>query len=248
MLISDFDGVIVDGMQEYWWSARRVALSLLPDGVLLPEALPDQFRQLRPRVLHGWEMGVLAAAIAGWGAPASAFAVDYSEALASSLERLAWSPEQLTSTLDAVRQGAIVDDRSAWLALHRPYPWMLAALQRLDAAGEPWRVLTTKSAGFTAELLGSHGLRPQQIHGREDGPKTEVLLRLRAQGIWRDRVLFLEDRRLTLEAVLATPGLETVDCRLVSWGYLLPEDGRGLPAGLSLLTPEQLEQSLPQQH
>ena len=248
MLISDFDGVIVDGMSEYWWSARRVALSLLPDTAALPEALPDQFRQLRPRVLHGWEMGVLAAAIAGWGAPASAFAVDYGEALATSLDRLAWSPEQLTGTLDAVRQGAIANDRSAWLALHRPYPWMLAELQRLDAAGEPWRVLTTKSAGFTGELLASHGLRPQRIHGREDGPKTEVLLRLRAEGVWRNRALFLEDRRLTLEDVLATSGLETVDCRLVSWGYLLPEDLSGLPPGLALLTPEQLEQPFPQQH
>ena len=233
-------------MEEYWWSARRVALSLLPAGAELPEPLPEPFRQLRPRVLHGWEMGVLAASIAGWAEPASAFAADYSGALAASLKRLGWTPQQLTTALDAVRRGAIAEDRAAWLALHRPYPWMLAALQRLDAAGEPWRVLTTKSAGFTAELLACHGLRPQRIHGREDGPKPEVLLRLRAEGLWRDKVLFLEDRRLTLEAVRATPGLKSVVCCLVSWGYLLPEDGEALPPGLALLRPEQLEQPLAQ--
>ena len=170
-------------MEEYWWSARRVALSLLPAGAELPEPLPEQFRQLRPRVLHGWEMGVLAASIAGWAEPASAFADDYSAALAASLKRLGWTPQQLTTALDAVRCGAIADDRAAWLALHRPYPWMLAALQRLDAA---------------------------------------------------------------LEAVRATPGLESVVCCLVSWGYLLPEDGEALPPGLALLRPEQLEQPLAQ--
>ncbi|MEA5411583.1 HAD family hydrolase, partial [Synechococcus sp. BA-120 BA3] len=30
LLVFDFDGVLVDGMVEYWWSARRAALALLP--------------------------------------------------------------------------------------------------------------------------------------------------------------------------------------------------------------------------
>ncbi|MEB3166827.1 MAG: HAD family hydrolase, partial [Cyanobacteriota bacterium] len=30
LLVFDFDGVLVDGMAEYWWSARRAALSLDP--------------------------------------------------------------------------------------------------------------------------------------------------------------------------------------------------------------------------
>jgi hypothetical protein len=104
-------------------------------------------------------------------------------------------------------------------------------------------VLTTKSAAFTAELLSAHGLTPQAIHGREEGPKPAVLLRLLAElrelGAGQ-RWLFLEDRRLTLEAVRATPGLEAVHCLLASWGYLLPEDSEQLPAGLNLLTPELL--------
>ncbi|MFN7819100.1 MAG: HAD family hydrolase, partial [Cyanobacteriota bacterium] len=28
LLVFDFDGVLVDGMAEYWWSARRAALRL----------------------------------------------------------------------------------------------------------------------------------------------------------------------------------------------------------------------------
>ena len=246
MLISDFDGVIVDGMEEYWWSARRAAAQLLPAGVPLPQAVPEAFRQLRPQVHHGWEMPLLAAVIAGHGQPLAAFHMDYAAALAASLQQLAWSEHQLTEALDAVRQQAIASDRQAWLALHRPYPWMLKALQRFDAAGVPWGVLTTKSAGFTTELLSSHQLHPQVIYGREDGPKPEVLQRLLAQasahGPWR----FLEDRRLTLEAVRALPALDAVHCLLVTWGYLRPGDDQDLPSGIKLLKPEVLDQPLAQ--
>lgn len=242
MLISDFDGVIVDGMEEYWWSARQVAAGLLPSQAVLPQAVPASFRALRPKVLHGWEMGVLAAAEAGYGAEPEAFEHDYPQALALSVARLGWSSELLTESLDAVRHGAIAMDRQAWLARHRPYPWMLNCLQRMQRQGQPWRVLTTKSEAFTAELLACHGLTPEAIHGREQGPKPQVLLRLRDEGVWAEEVLFLEDRRLTLEAVQATPGLTGVHGLLASWGYLQPGDDQGLPPGLSLLQPEQLAQ------
>ena len=246
MLISDFDGVIVDGMEEYWWSASRAAAKLLPATAQLPEAVPEAFRQLRPQVHHGWEMPLLAAVIAGYGQPVAAFQSDYAAALAASQQQLGWLEAQLTEALDAVRQRAIASDRQAWLALHRPYPWMLKCLQRLEAEGLPWGVLTTKSAGFTAELLRSHQLHPQAIYGREDGPKPEVLQRLLTHdadsGPWH----FLEDRRLTLEAVRVVPALNRVHCLLVSWGYLRPGDDRDLPAGIKLLEPEILSSPLAQ--
>jgi hypothetical protein len=53
---------------------------------------------------------------------------------------------------------------------------------------------------------------------------------------WR----FLEDRRLTLEEVLRTPGLEDLSCLLVSWGYLLPNDKENLPKRIALLNRETL--------
>ena len=59
LLVFDFDGVLVDGMAEYWWSARRAALSLRPERQL-PEQAPAGFSQLRPLIHKGWEM-VLAA-------------------------------------------------------------------------------------------------------------------------------------------------------------------------------------------
>jgi phosphoglycolate phosphatase-like HAD superfamily hydrolase len=46
LLVFDFDGVLVDGMEEYWWSARRAALELERQGpqkgppLRLPEDIP----------------------------------------------------------------------------------------------------------------------------------------------------------------------------------------------------------------
>jgi hypothetical protein len=80
-------------------------------------------------------------------------------------------------------------------------------------------------------------MEPLQVFGHEHGSKPEVLLRLSATGrsLW-----FIEDRRPTLEAVRATPGLERVRCFLVSWGYLGPGDRQDLPEGIALLEPERL--------
>ena len=66
LLVFDFDGVIVDGMAEYWWSAWHAARSLdaEPQG-LSPDHVPQSFRRLRPWIHHGWEMVLLAAELRG---------------------------------------------------------------------------------------------------------------------------------------------------------------------------------------
>ncbi|MFM9071980.1 MAG: hypothetical protein ACKOOC_00990, partial [Cyanobium sp.] len=67
LLVFDFDGVIVDGMEEYWWSARRAALELARQGgshgpaLSLPEERPPAFGLLRPLIHKGWEMVLVAA-------------------------------------------------------------------------------------------------------------------------------------------------------------------------------------------
>jgi phosphoserine phosphatase len=42
LLVFDFDGVLVDGMPEYWWSARRAA-QRLDSSLVLPEQTPAAF-------------------------------------------------------------------------------------------------------------------------------------------------------------------------------------------------------------
>lgn len=240
MLISDFDGVIIDGMEEYWWAARRCAIRLDPRLEGLPEAVPQDFRTLRPHVLGGWEMPILAASIGGLGPSPRALAAAYAPSLNQALGDLGWSRGRLETTLDEVRDEAVRTDRQAWLALHRPYPWMLGFLLRLQEEGTPWRVLTTKSATFTTEILGTHGLNPVQVHGREDGPKPAVLASLLSALVPRGGLLFLEDRLASLLEVRRHPELDPVRGFLASWGYLLPDDLERAPESITVLRPADL--------
>ena len=240
LLVLDLDGVIVDGMQEYWRSARRACLKLA-EGISLrplPEEVPNVFRYLRPWVHHGWEMVLIAAEIARpdsclerWGL--SSFCADYLSCCKEALRSWGQKPQQLQDALDEVRRSAIEADRSAWVKLHQPYPYVVQRLLKLDEDGVEWAVLTTKGTVFTAELLNSLGLAPTKLYGREDGPKVEILLQL---ALDQPLIGFVEDRRATLEIVRATKELHDLRCYLASWGYLRPEDSYLLPPGVRLLS------------
>ena len=236
LLVFDFDGVILDGMDEYWSSSRGACLFLL-QGVLLPEQTPSLFRQLRPWVHHGWEMVLIAALLQESDGPlqrlgVEAFAADYGRQLRAGLDRFGWNPSLLQDSLERVRRQAVLGDRAGWVALHRPFDGVPERLAGLEEEGVAWSVLTTKGRDFTAELLDAFQLRPVRLDGRESGPKPEVLLRLRREWALKG---FVEDRRATLEVVLETPGLEGLKCFLADWGYLRPADREGLPEGLDLL-------------
>ena len=240
LLVFDFDGVIVDGMNEYWWSARRACLQLNPT-VDLPESTPPQFRQLRPWIHHGWEMVLSAALISEQCGPleqlgVQAFVYDYTAHCTAALERFGWTPALLQLTLEAVRADAVRTDRDAWLALHQSYPGVPERLTAFSEENIAWAVLTTKARDFTAELLASMGLKPERLDGHESGSKPEVLRRLACD--WKLSG-FVEDRRATLETVRATRGLEALPCWLVSWGYLRPSDVTDLSGAIRLLRPEQ---------
>lgn len=236
LLVFDFDGVLVDGMPEYWWAARCAALALDPR-LQLPEAVPAAFAALRPFIHQGWEMVLVAALIgrSGFAPPATADA--YAALLARGLPSQGWTAPQLQAALEAVRSEALAQDRHLWLARHRFYPGVEARLGRLAEEGVPWLVLTTKGGAFAAALLRAAGLQPQAVYGHEQGSKPAVLQQLRDQGrpLW-----FVEDRRPTLERVRATPELASVRCFLALWGYLAPGDAQGLePLGIAPLAAEQ---------
>ena len=223
-------------MAEYWWSARRAALSLQPQ-VQLPAEAPAGFAQLRPLIHKGWEMVLAALELSRADLDLAAYLASYRTQLQLALERWQLTPEPLQQALEAVRHQALAQDRAAWLALHQPYPGVVPRLTQLAAEGSEWIVLTTKGRAFACELLAAHGLEPRAVYGHEQGTKPEVLLRLSqdqpALPLW-----FVEDRRPTLEQVRATAGLDDVRCFLVSWGYLGPQDHQALPEGIALLEPD----------
>jgi phosphoglycolate phosphatase-like HAD superfamily hydrolase len=241
LLVFDFDGVLVDGMAEYWWSARRAALALCPERTL-PEQAPPAFSQLRPLIHKGWEMVLAALELSRPELNLPDYLQHYDRHLQAALVRWQLEPHTLQRSLEELRQQAIASHPEAWLALHQPYPGVIARLQALSQGGTPWRVLTTKGGVFAQELLQAYGLQPEAVDGHEQGSKPEVLLQLSRQQsrpIW-----FVEDRRPTLERVRSTAGLEAVRCFLVTWGYLSPGDLANLPAGISPLEPEQFSAPL----
>lgn len=256
LLVFDFDGVLVDGMEEYWWSARRAALKLARQveqagpPLRLPDAVPPAFRQLRPLIHKGWEMVLVAAELGRPDGSAEHLLGAYPEALAAAQARWGQSSEALQALLEAVRREALATDRPGWLKRHHFYPGVRERLQQLERDRSPWAVLTTKGEAFTAELLTAAELRPVALYGHEAGSKTDVLLTLLEHQPGTDDgalrpVWFIEDRRPTLELVRQSPGLATVRCLLASWGYLAPGDRQGLDTiGIHWLTPELFQSPL----
>ena len=248
-MVFDFDGVIVDGICEYWWSARRACQNLLHgkcNSEELPEVVPKPFQLLRPWVHHGWEMVLIAAELLR---PESSlllhgpitFSNNYDLHCQQALQAWGWDAFELQQALERVRHEAIHKDRAAWLAKHQSFPGVVRRLKHLKNEGVEWAVLTTKGVSFTAELLKCFHLSPTLLYGHESGSKTKVLLQLAAERALKG---FIEDRRSTLETVLATPGLSNLPCYLAKWGYLKPEDLRFVPQGIHLLKLETLSHPL----
>jgi len=241
LLVFDFDGVLVDGMAEYWWSARGAALALQPQQQL-PEQAPPGFAALRPLIHKGWEMVLAALELSRPDLDLPAFLADYDSQLGAALQRWQLEPAVLQSSLETLRRDAIRSDPAGWLALHQPYPGVPERLRQLAGEGSDWLVLTTKGGAFARELLQAYDLKPRAVYGHEQGSKPDVLLQLsveQAAPLW-----FIEDRRPTLETVRRTSGLDAVRCFLVSWGYLGPRDAEDLPRGIALLKPETFAQPL----
>ena len=161
LLIFDFDWVIVDGISEYWWSARKACLKLLSlesDNALLPEEVPQPFRELRPWVHKGWEMVLLTAELIRPKSSlhqlgAQGFSKNYLLNCKEALAAWHWEPNELQNALEDVRRKAISTDRNNWLQKHKPYPGVTKRLISLQNEGYDFAILTTKSSSFTADLL-----------------------------------------------------------------------------------------------
>jgi phosphoglycolate phosphatase-like HAD superfamily hydrolase len=191
LLVFDFDGVLVDGMAEYWWSARRAALALCPS-CQLPEQAPPGFAQLRPLIHKGWEMVLAALELSRTDLNLTAYLASYDQQLKQALAHWQLTPQSLQSSLEELRNEAIRNNPRAWLELHRPYPGVINRLQQLSAEASPWMVLTTKGGAFAQELLQAYGLQPAALYGHEQGTKPEVLLQLSRS---QERALWFVHRR-----------------------------------------------------
>ncbi len=241
LLVLDFDGVIVDGIEEYWSSSRQTCLNILSpqekEIILLPSEIPTTFKTMRPWVHHGWEMVILAAECSNKTSQLNLkdiqnYSKNYSKECSLALNKWGWTPSQLQEALNQTRREAISHNFNQWLNYHKPFSAVVQRLLRLEKEEIEFAILTTKSIEFTKKLLNSFNLQPELVFGHESGSKLDVLNQLLHKRIIRG---FIEDRRSTLEKVLEDPKLKSIPCYLASWGYLKPQDRKNLPSGIQLL-------------
>jgi phosphoglycolate phosphatase-like HAD superfamily hydrolase len=231
ILALDFDGVLCDGMREYFETSRRTHARVWPDDPVPGEDLLPDFRRLRPVILSGWEMPLLLRAIAAgrWDADmlGSWEAVRDDIARSGSVVQGDGLVELLKRTLDQVRTDWIAASARSWLDLHAPY-CPLDVLRRLVAQAAQPVLVTTKEGAFARRILEDWDVRIADIQGKEAGShkcdNLRTLIAARAgAGSTRPRLWFIEDRLETLRHVTTHPDLEDVELFLAAWGYNTPD-------------------------
>lgn len=215
ILALDFDGVLCDGMKEYFSSSWAVYCQIWSGQGTAPEGLFEQFALLRPAIEQGWEMPLLVWALMQGQqiSPES-----WSGLVPKLLVSGGYQPAQIAAAMDEVRDRAIKTDLSGWLDLQRCYPGTVDRLNALPADIYPV-IITTKDGRFTRQLLESQGIHlpADAIYGKEvRQSKADTLRQLlpTAANIW-----FVEDRLPTLHSIVSQPDLADVDLFLANWGY-----------------------------
>lgn len=222
LLALDFDGVVCDGLIEYFQTAWRTYCQLWsPPESVSPEELAPIFYRTRPVIEIGWEMPVLIRALIlgiseaeileNW--PAIAHRIVREEQLKA---------EVIGPHLDQVRDQWIETDLSGWLSLHQFYPGVIDRIQPLIESAVAVYIITTKEERFVRSLLEKQGVNiPEgQIFGKGyKKPKSQILRELLTTSTNPPSIWFVEDRLQTLFSVLQQPDLKAVQLFLADWGY-----------------------------
>ncbi|HTL89304.1 MAG TPA: HAD family hydrolase [Leptolyngbya sp.] len=220
VLALDFDGVICNGLKEYFQTAWQAYAQIWQADATPDESFAPAFYRLRPVVETGWEMPVLIRALVlgieeekilqNWVSIASQIIID---------EDL--KPLSISAILDGIRDDQIATNLQNWLAEHEFYPGVLDRLKTLLNSPTDLFIISTKEGRFIKQLLHQQGIeiKDQQIYGKEaKRPKHQILLELQ-QAYGDVPIWFVEDRLQTLRLVEQREGLEKIGLFLADWGY-----------------------------
>lgn len=223
VLALDFDGVLCDGLKEYFLTSWRAYCTLwqLQDSTP-PTGLAETFYRLRPVVETGWEMPVLLRAIV-LGMAETEVLESWGTIAQQIVQKENLDPATLAAKVDGVRDQWIATDPGSWLAEHGFYPGVIDRLQTM-AQINPVRpvIISTKEGRFIRELLQQQGvdLEHIQIYGKEaKRPKHQILRELMATYVDTASFWFVEDRLKTLQGVQHHADLDQVELFLADWGY-----------------------------
>lgn len=225
ILALDFDGVLCNGLAEYFHSAAGVYRELWPqDGAVNLDLYQEGFKRLRPVIETGWEMPLLLRALVV-NVPEAVIESQWPEVQSRLLAGDNLNSADLTQALDQTRDRWIERDLNGWLALHQFYPGVVPRLKTLLEECQVY-IVTTKEGRFIQALLQGQGvtLDPGAVFGKEcRQPKAETLSQLMERhGCQPPELWFVEDLLPTLAKVAAAPNLTGAGLFLADWGYNTP--------------------------
>ncbi|AFY35487.1 HAD family hydrolase [Calothrix sp. PCC 7507] len=223
ILALDFDGVICDGLIEYFEVAWRTYCQIWSSAKDTPaDDLALRFYRLRPVIETGWEMPVLIKALVD-GIADEKILQQWATITPQILLDHKLQAREIGAKLDNIRDEWIATDLAGWLSLHRFYPGVVEKIKVTLASAVKLYIVTTKEGRFVQQLLQQEGvdLPPTAIFGKEEKrPKYEILRELKQKADFQPVSLwFVEDRLKTLQLVQKQPDLNDVKLFLADWGY-----------------------------
>lgn len=220
VLALDFDGVICDGMIEYFRTSQRTYTAIWNEKIS-PE-VAQRFYALRPVIETGWEMPLLLRAIA-LGFTDTEILDRWPDIARDLLKTENLDKKRLSRELDNVRDRWIAEDLEGWLDLHRFYPGAIDRLSGLLRSDTAAYIVTTKESRFVKRLLQKVGIDfpADRLFGKEvNRPKYATIRGILADtGALPGDVWFVEDRLEALELVREQEDLADVRLFLADWGY-----------------------------
>ncbi len=250
LLALDFDGVICDGLIEYFQAAWQAYCQIWSMDDEPSEELAQRFYKLRPVIETGWEMPVLVRSLI-LGETDEQILQRWPEIAQQRVEADQLDPKQVSAAVDGIRDRWIASDLEDWLAQHRFYPGVIERLKTmLDDEQQVYvYIVTTKEERFARQLLAQAGieLSADQVLGKAvKQPKYKTLLDLMQKHdiTSADQAWFVEDRLKTLQLVKQQPELQGMGLFLADWGYNIERD-RTLAQqddAIHLLSPERFSQ------
>ena len=249
VVLFDFDGVIVDGMDEYWHSSLLACEKYLNSPYItvdqkLYKKVPNTFKEIRPWVKFGWEMVLIVHEIIKTENPLKNINKDdfinqYHQNCQKILKNNSWSAEDLQKILDKSRKYQIDKDFETWVNLHNPFFEIINFMKELKKRGIKTGIITTKGKIFAEKILIQLNIFPEFIFGYESGTKIKISEKLTQT---YEILGFIEDRKKTLIDIKQNSATSHIPCFLADWGYLKESDRYNLFNEIKLLKLGNLEE------
>ncbi|MBW4473273.1 MAG: HAD family hydrolase [Stenomitos rutilans HA7619-LM2] len=222
VLALDFDGVLCNGMKEYFQTSWRAYCNLWqPDETSPPDGLAEQFYRTRPVIETGWEMPLLVRSLL-LGTSEAEILLHWTTIAKQQAVKDGMEAAQLAAEVDGVRDRWIKRDVESWLAEQEFYPGIIPQLKTWLTSDTEIIIISTKEGRFIQQLLQQHHVdfTKLKILGKEvKRPKPETLRSLRSEQASNATFWFVEDRLQTLQAVKQQADLADVKLFLAEWGY-----------------------------